>query len=311
MIQYKTSKKLLLPMALFLPFFLGFQSGGFQFTLLSIGQEFTLNNFYMGGLVSAQFVAMVFAPLLLGPLIDKFGKKKMALTSSFIFTFGCFTLFWTPTIFVFILGMFLVGTGFSICQSSMSAALSDSYPGKAARYINLSQCFYGTGAVLSPVITNFLITDFGFSWKILFAICGFGYLILIVPLFFTKFTLPTEDHHQSQEGLLTLLKSKRLICLLLAIALYMGYESGFSYFINSFFTNVLQEPKYAAFAISAFWLSMIPSRILTSIFHEYRKIFITVGFILSGFAFFLMALVSSGLSAFLLCITLEIGRAHV
>ncbi|MEG2199983.1 MAG: MFS transporter [Anaerovorax sp.] len=304
--KYRTSKKLLLPMALFLPFFLGFQSGGFQFALLSIGKEFTLNNVYMGSLVSAQFAAMVFAPLLLGPLIDRFGKKKLALASSMTFAFGCFTLFWTPTILVFILGIFLVGVGFSICQSSMSAALSDAYPGKAARYINLSQCFYGIGAVLSPVITHFLITNLGFSWKFLFGICGLGFAILMIPLFFTQFALTPDTHNEAHESLFSLLASKKLVCLIVALAFYVAYESGFSYFINSFFTNSLNAPKYAAFAISVFWLSMIPSRIITSIFNQYRTYFIAFGFAASSISFLLLSLVNSGLSAFLLCIALGV-----
>lgn len=304
MMKIWTSKRLLLPMALGLPFFLGFQSSGFQFALLSIGAEFTLNNFHMGCLVSAQFVAMVFAPLILGPLIDQFGKKKLAFSASLVFIVGCFSLVWTPTILFFIIGIFLVGVGFSICQSAMSAALSDAYPGKAARYINLSQCSFGIGAVLSPLITNALIMEFGFTWKVIFSICGLGYIILILPLVLAKFPPTPTTVDMQQVSILALLSSKKLACLLVAIALYMACESGFSYFINSFFSNVLKAPQYSAFAISAFWLSMIPSRILTSIFHPYRVLFITVGFLLSATCFFLMIFVQSGLIAFLLCIFL-------
>jgi len=55
----------------------GFETGGYQAALLYIGQEFDLSIGQQGILASVQLFATMIAPLLLGPLADRIGKKIM------------------------------------------------------------------------------------------------------------------------------------------------------------------------------------------------------------------------------------------
>ena len=55
----------------------GFETGGYQAALLYVGQEFDLSIGQQGMLAAVQLFATMIAPLLLGPLADKIGKKIM------------------------------------------------------------------------------------------------------------------------------------------------------------------------------------------------------------------------------------------
>lgn len=277
-LNIKSTRKLLIPLSLLLPFFLGFQSGGFQLALLNIASDFKLNNASMGTLVSAQYCASVAGPLLLGRFVDKLGKKSITIISSLLFILGCFTLIWTTTILAFMLGIFILGMGFSVCQGSMSAALSDAYPGKAAKYINLAQCFYSLGAVVSPLLVSFAMTNLGFGWNIVFSISGIGYCLLFIPLLCTKFTKPPVFEAHEHKGFRKLFSSGRFLCLLFAIVLYVSFEGGLLFFLNSMFSSELHAPQMSAMAISIFWLAMVPSRFLGGILHSHKVRLIILGF---------------------------------
>ena len=86
----------------------GFETGGYQAALLYIGQEFDLSIGQQGILASVQLFATMIAPLLLGALADRIGKKIMLVlftatrvlsaavimlaTESLLFAVGIFTL---------------------------------------------------------------------------------------------------------------------------------------------------------------------------------------------------------------------------
>ena len=71
--------------ACFAGFLLGFEDSGLQYILLKAAQEFHLSQAEMGSLVSTQFSAVTIAPLFMGAVSDRIGKKKVAVFFSMIF----------------------------------------------------------------------------------------------------------------------------------------------------------------------------------------------------------------------------------
>ena len=59
-----------------------------------------------------------------------------------------------------------------------------------------------------------------------------------------------------------------LLCFIMFI--YVGFENGFAFFINSYITRELGG-THALFALSLFWLAMIPARILCGYFSRYNR----------------------------------------
>lgn len=317
---FNTNNEFLIPVSLMLPFFLGFQGGGFQLTLLSVGKEFQLNNASMGSLVSIQYLAFIAGPLLISMIIDKVGKKKVALFSVITFILGCVVLVLTPTILLFSVGIFTVGFGLSICQSAMSAALSDAYPGKAGKYINLTQSSYSLGAVLSPLMVQLVMSQLGVTWKFVFGFSGSGLLLLLIPLslsYFKKPSLSKDDstkiteHTSLKETFLPLFHSKRLFYIFASVIFYVSYESGSTFFFNSFFTLELNAPKLSPLAISLFWSAMVFSRLLTGLFHTQKRKILMCGFFGSCLILLLLSLTTSPMFSLILAFLLGIFSGPV
>ncbi len=59
-----------------------------------------------------------------------------------------------------------------------------------------------------------------------------------------------------------------LLCVVMCI--YVGFENGFAFFVDTMFTEVLESTS-GKFAISLFWVVMIPSRVLVGLFARHAK----------------------------------------
>ncbi len=316
----KAKKELLIPVSLMLPFFLGFQGGGFQLTLLSVGKEFQLSNASMGSLVSVQYLAFIAGPLLISIIIDKVGKKKVTLFSVITFILGCILLVLTPTILLFSIGIFIVGFGLSICQSAMSSALSDAYPEKAGRYINLTQSSYSLGAVISPLLVQMVMSQLGFTWKFVFGFSGCGLIILLLPLYISNFkasTILTKNSNTAtgkpslKETFRPLLQSKGLLYIFASVIFYVSYECGTTFFFNSFFTMELNAPKLSPLAISLFWAAMVLSRLMTGLLHKQKRKILLLGFFSSCLILLLLSLSNSPIFSLILAFLLGICSGPV
>lgn len=286
---FPTSQRWILPVAFGLPFFLGFESGGFQLALLMISDTFQLNTETMGILVSLQYGGSILGPILFGDFINKASKKYSSFLAIFLFVFGCFLLLLIPELYAFFIGVFILGMGYSVSQTCSSAALSDAFPGRASRYINLAQVFFSSGAVISPIVTSWAINSLGYTWKFIFVVSACGYLLLILPLLFTHFPTPKKVMEGSSLGYRSLLGNTRFLHLVLAIFIYVGVESGLVFFMVLLFTDIFQANSLSAFAISGVWISMIPARIAAGILYKYRKKLIPLLFLLNGVLFTALA----------------------
>ena len=306
-LRIKTTNKLLEPVIMLLSFFLGFEEGGFQLILLSIANEFELSNASMGSLVSVQYAAIIIAPLMFRNFADKVGKKIITVLFAMVFIVGCFTIIWTLSIIVVIIGIFILGCGFSVCESSVIAALADSYGIRSGKYINISQSFFSVGAVVSPLITNFGMVYLGVDWRVVFAISGCGYLFLMIPLLFTKFAIDIPIQSLSDYRRFTtfsMILFPTFLCLLVTILIYVSMENGLTFFLDSMFIKVLDAPKLAAFSISLFWLAMVPSRLLASLFNRHQITLLIFCFFGSTVLLIILALNSSPYISLAICFAL-------
>lgn len=128
---------------LFLIIFInGFESGGYQASLYSIGQEYDLSTTSMGIFASVELFADMLAPLLLGAWADRVGKT-LSMTVALVAQLVATILIWfIPARNFFVGGMFLLGLTTSALQFISIAALADAYPvsGKAKIGYITSMC---------------------------------------------------------------------------------------------------------------------------------------------------------------------------
>lgn len=293
-------KRLLVPVSLGLTFFLGFEGGGFQLVLLQVAEEFHLNHTLMGFLVAAQFIAIMLSPLIFGPIADRVGKKRVLLFAMPIFIVGCFFAASAWSAATFIIGVFIIGSGLGVCECLVSANMTDNFPEQANRYMNMTQCTYSLGAVVSPILTNFLMEQFAMNWRSAFILAGAGYVILLPLMALAhSVSVKTPEKAKVSGSLLQLSKQKFFVALFLCIFLYVGIETGIAYFSDSLFTVAIMRPELGAYAISTFWLVMSGSRLLFSFIKISERKAILSGYGLSVLAGILMLTVHNAAVTFI------------
>ena len=255
---------LFIPAACGMGFFLGIELGGYQLILLQVAQSFKLSNVMMGVLVSSQFITATAGPLLFGWVADRYGKKIILLIFMPVFMLGCFSAAFSGAVTGFVFSIFIVGMGYSICECISSSALSDSFPGKESRYLNIMQSTFCLGAVISPQIFNRLIAAGLVTWRAVFILAGGGF-VLIYPLLclsrckpHTQKSINEMPGTKGKQGII----SPLLFALLTAMLAYVAIETGTAFFANVIFVTEYSNNELGAYAISGFWLSMTVSRFI-------------------------------------------------
>ncbi len=133
------------------------------------------------------------------------------------------------------------------------------------------------GAVISPQVLFYGSEVFNLGWKIMFHICGITYFLFGI----TFLIINSKKNNTSKERICTnnsiyMLRTKNhssvsldkgmLVLMSIALFAYGGLEIGVSYYLDTYFNNVINRPDASANILSLFWLVMIPSRIIGALF---------------------------------------------
>ena len=287
----------LLPVFSLLMFFVGFEMGGFQLALRSISGEFAVGTVGGGLLVTAQYVSVILMPLVFGRLSDRAGKRNVILVFLLVFLSGCVLAALAGGVFLFAVGVFCIGAGYSVCESAGSAALSDASPKHGARWVNLSQGALSLGAVTSPLLTQLGTQSFGWSWRAVFWICAAGALASLLPLVLTRFPATISSTEQPQKPARAFFADTSFSLFFVAILLYVGLENGIGYFTESLFALRLNAASFGAYAISAYWASMALSRLVFGVLPVKPERALVLSLLFSAALFAALALLRSPIPA--------------
>ena len=283
---------------------LGMEAGGLQYNLLLIGEELGLSTTQMGNLVSAKYLAFITVPLALGGFADKYGKKIILVLFGLCFSLGAFAIIMSSGFLLVLAGVFLMGAGYAMCESVGTAALADMYGEDASRYINWSQSCFSIGALLSPVMGQFMGDVMGLDWRVFYHILMYSYVLLA--LWATRMTFPkppkaevSSVQQTTGANRMDVSTKKKVIYLAVAMTLYAGMESGIAYFIGTHMTHVLGTESYNSLGLSLFWLLMIPSRYLVGVVKRSSRKMLMLSYIGSA-AFILMVVLMTSRNALLI-----------
>jgi fucose permease len=254
-----------------LAFFLGVEAGGYQLVILNVASDFVLSTTMMGVLVASQYAAITIAPLAFGWMGDKISKKTILLIFIPVFVGGCFLAAFSSIVSIFLIGVFLIGVGYSVCECIGSAAVSDSLPGYESKYLNFMQAIFSIGAVTSPLFFNWLFSKGIFTWRLVFLVSGSGY-VLLYPFMLLSGYVGSQSCQMREEILAsppkpmliiaTLFHSSFFVVLFFSMLTYVALETGIVYFANSFFVLEFEDTRLGAYAISGFWFAMAIARII-------------------------------------------------
>ena len=281
----------------------GFEAGGYQASLYSIGQSYDLSVTSMGIYASVELLATMLAPLVLGSWADRSRKLKCLLILLVVQIIFSFTIFTGNIPAIFIAGIFFLGLTTSALQFISIAALAEAYPVSGKTKIGFMTSMYALGALTAPLFVNYVLSK-GASWRMMFLVLTIGSLIAFAGLFMLRnhtveeVTVVEEDNSEKSDFMLG---GVLLLCIVMCI--YVGFENGFAFFVDTMFTDVFKSSS-GKFALSLFWAVMIPSRILVGLFAKHAKKILIASIIAIPTITVIIAMISNGNAVMALCIPL-------
>jgi len=304
-------KKDYLWIVLFLIVFInGFEAGGYQASLWSIGRDFDLSMTSMGLYAAMELFATMLAPILLGRWADSVEKSKsISILLGIQFAAALIVLF-TQSQQMFLVSVFFLGLTTSALQFIAIAALADAYPVSGGKKIAYITTMYATGALVSPIVVDFYLRN-GLDWRTLFGLLMIGSAISFVGIM-TSGSKPREvrdiqDTQGEGSGKFILVG---ILLLGVIMCIYVGFENGFTFFVDTLFTDVLKAST-GKLALSLFWAVMIPSRILVGRFTQHAKKILIAAIIAIPCTMLILSAVSDPLAVLLLCIPLGFASGAI
>ena len=258
-------------MFLFLIIFMnGFEAGGYQASLWSIGKDFDLTKTTMGLFASMELFATMLAPILLGRWADRVKKSGSISLLLGIQTVASILVLLTSSNRTFLVSIFFLGLTTSALQFISIAALADAYPVSSGKKIAYMTSMYATGAFVSPLVVDLYLRS-GLDWRTLFGLLAVGSIVALAGIRYSgsepRETRPEPAEEQSTGGELVL---GAILLLSVIMCIYVGFENGFTFFVDTLFTDVLNAST-GKLALSLFWAVMIPSRILVGYYSAHAR----------------------------------------
>ncbi|NWF89740.1 MAG: MFS transporter [Ignavibacteriaceae bacterium] len=220
--------------------------------ITSFQLSLTLSSF----LPFAFFIAYGLVSIPAGMLVERVKEKNTMLLAFTIALLGAafFALF--PNYIVFIISLFLLGTGMAMLQVAINPLLRVAGGEEHFAFNSvMAQLVFGGASFLSPMFLTFLmdsmserdnnlvksifanIISLQLSWTSLYWIFSIVLLLMIIVTFVSKFpeVVRKEDEKSGSWQLhRTLFKQKIVILYFIGIFAYVGTEQGVSYWLSKF-----------------------------------------------------------------------------
>lgn len=307
----KGKKRDILWIVLFLIVFInGFEAGGYQASLWSIGKDYDLSTTSMGLYAAMELFATMLAPILLGRWADSVAKNisiRLLLSLQFL---AAVTVLLTSANRLFLICIFFLGMTTSALQFIAIAALADAYPVSGGRRIAYMTSMYATGALISPLVVDLYLRS-GLDWRTLFGLLAVGSAVCFAGIQYSgseaREQRPVTADGSTGDGKLVL---GAIVLLGVIMCIYVGFENGFTFFVDTLFTDVLKAST-GKLALSLYWAVMIPSRILVGRYSAHAKIILIASILLIPATMLLLSASSDPTAVLLLCIPLGFASGAI
>ncbi len=267
MLKHKKRVPDLLCLALFILIFInGFESGGYQASLHTIGKVYDLSITSMGLFATVELFSTMLAPIILGSWADHVGKKKSLILMVYLQILSCAFIGIGTSQIAFLIGIFILGISTSTTQFVGIAAVGDIYKDSGFK-IGAITSMYALGSVVAPLMVGAYLKA-NIDWRLMFwLILGISLLSLIgLNDKHADWTMKKEvEHSLTPQGELVI---PAIMMLSLIMLVYVGFENGFAFFVNSYFIDELKSDS-GELALSVYWMMMIPSRLVSGKFSRH------------------------------------------
>lgn len=225
-------------------------------------EKLKLDAISAGALFSVLPLGILTGSLLFGPIADKYGYRILMAVSCLFMLFGFEGIAYSGSLFLLKVCIFFFGIGGGAINGSTNALISDLSDKDKGANLSLLGAFFGIGALGMPLISGILRDRLSFE-TILTAVGILTFASGIVFLLI-KYPLPKQVQGFPLKQGLKLIRDN----VLLVIAFFLFFQSGFEGIINNWTTTYLLSEKSlqqsnALFGLSSFVAGMTVMRLLS------------------------------------------------
>jgi fucose permease len=224
----------------------------------------------LGSLVMYLFLTSCIVQLIIGPLVDKFGYKPIAILGFVVTSGSMFLLAFAPSFGLVRLACIFLGVG-AMCLNTVGNTLIPIvlFKGKdPARASNLGNAFFGLGYVLTPLLFTLFLKSMHLSYSTSVSIIGALVVVFLIFALATKFPPASVGYKFSMA--VKLLGKPAVLVAGLALVCYMSLEVSMATWIKKLMTDLLGGNEVAGAAVKAglalslFGVAMMVGRFLAS-----------------------------------------------
>ena len=185
-IPYSVNRKFVLITIFFSSFLTAFSTYTTVISARIIGIELGMDVVTIGWVSTIFILAAAMFQIPFGKIADLFGRKKVFLSGTVLFTLSSILLAFVDTSITFIIFRFIQGLGAALIYATSNAILTTSYPpNQRGKVIGISVTGVYIGLTLSPLLGGIMTQNLGWRSQFWFNI-PFGVLIILLVLFKVK-----------------------------------------------------------------------------------------------------------------------------
>ena len=160
----------------------GYDTGVISGALLFIRQDFGTNPFTDGVIVSFILVGAMVGAFSGGPLSDRIGRRSTTLIAAVVFALGALIVAVAPSVFVIIVGRFVLGVGVGLASMIVPLYIAEIAPAdRRGGLVSLNQLMITIGILLSYIVGVIFAPIEGWRW--MFAVALIPAVVLLVGMF--------------------------------------------------------------------------------------------------------------------------------
>ncbi|WP_051180378.1 MFS transporter [Selenomonas ruminantium] len=217
-----------------------------------MGSHFQAGSLLVGMTLTAFFLMFALSIVFFGPLSDKYGRRKILISSTVLYIASSLICAAAPNVYVLIAGRILEAIGAGAIITVATALIKECFTGQSmTKILAVTQALGVIAPMAAPILGGVLLTFT--SWRGAFVLlAGLGCVNLVLSCLLSE-TLPQNSRYQGKllqsfSLLAGFVKYKRFFRMLIMFAMlaapYMAYLAVSSFVYVSYFGLTAQEYSY-------------------------------------------------------------------
>lgn len=158
----------------------GYDTGVISGAILFIQDQMHLDSWQQGWVVSSVLLGAILGSAIIGPMSDKYGRKKLILLSSIIFLLGALGSAFSPEFWTLILSRIVLGIAVGASSALIPTYLAELSPAeKRGSMSSLFQLMVMTGILLAYV-TNYTFSNLYSGWRLMLGFAAIPAAVLFL-----------------------------------------------------------------------------------------------------------------------------------